>query len=60
MGVPVLPGVLSVRCPVCRAAPGRPCANRRGYLVPLGSHRPRETAWALTELAEAREVSTST
>lgn len=48
-GPAVLPGALSVRCPVCRSAPGRPCRNRRGYLV--DTHALRLNSW----LAEERE-----
>ena len=47
-------GVLSVPCPVCRAAVGRPCVNRRGYLVEAGGHRQRRAAWLAVERAEAR------
>jgi hypothetical protein len=51
-GPAVLPGVLSVRCPVCGAIPGRPCVNRRGYLVHLGSHPAREAEWMRMEREE--------
>lgn len=48
-------GVLSVPCPVCRAREGRPCPNRRGYLLDAGSHRERRAAWLAAERAEVRE-----
>jgi hypothetical protein len=48
--VMVLPGALSVRCPVCRSQPGRPCHNRRGYLV--DTHRLRVEAWYSQEAAD--------
>lgn len=48
-------GVLSVRCPVCRAREGRPCANRRGYLLDAGSHRSRRAAWLAAERAEVAQ-----
>lgn len=50
----VLPGVTQVACPVCLARPGRPCANRRGYLVEAGAHRQRRAAWLAEERAVAR------
>lgn len=51
----VLPafGVLSVPCPTCGSRPGRPCPNRRGYLLTGGAHRARRTAWLAQEHAEA-------
>lgn len=53
MALPAV-GVLSVRCPVCRHDPGRPCTNRRGYLLDgMGSHPAREAAWAAAERDEA-------
>ena len=48
-------GVLSVACPRCRAAVGRPCPNRRGYLLDGGSHRERRAAWLAAERVEVRE-----
>lgn len=53
MGVPPV-GALSVTCPVCRSYPGRPCANRRGYLLDQGSHRQRRSLWLAEEREEAR------
>ena len=47
-----VPGVLSVRCPACRAGVGRPCRNKRGYLAQPG-HAEREGLWTATELADA-------
>lgn len=47
-------GVTTVRCPVCRAAVGRPCHNRRGYLT--DAHEPRVTLWVAQETREAREA----
>jgi hypothetical protein len=45
----VLPGALSVRCPVCRAQEGRPCTNRRGYLI--ATHALRLNRWLAEERA---------
>lgn len=50
-------GALSVTCPVCHSAPGRPCANRRGYLLDGGSHRQRASLWLDGERQEARATS---
>jgi hypothetical protein len=52
-GIPPV-GALSVACPVCRSYPGRPCANRRGYLLDEGSHSQRRALWLDQERAEAR------
>lgn len=47
-------GVMSVACPSCRAAVGRPCVNRRGYLTV--AHYERESAWIAAETAELAAV----
>lgn len=47
-------GIHTVTCPVCRAGVGRPCTNRRGYLLTGGSHHQRRAAWLAAERAEVR------
>lgn len=47
-------GVMTVACPTCRVAVGRPCKNARGYLT--GAHWERESAWIAAETAELAAV----
>ena len=43
-------GALSYACPTCRVRVGRPCRNRRGYLVK--THPDRVRVWLADEYAE--------
>lgn len=58
MPASLVPGILSVRCPACRAAPGRPCRNRRGYLAEL-THRQREALWLVEVRNDASRAATA-
>jgi hypothetical protein len=45
---------ISVACPTCAAAPGRPCVDGRGRPLPY-VHPDRMTAWRLAAIQAAAE-----